>query len=133
MSILLVLQTPVTSAPIAFAICTAKVPTPPEAPMISTFSPAWTRPWSRTACRAVDPETGTAAACSNERFVGFGASLAGRTAAYSAKVLVPIPYTSSPGAKPVTSAPRASTVPARFRPGLANFGRRKPNPASRMG
>ena len=45
--------------------------------MISTFSPAWTRPWSRTACRAVPPETGTAAACSKERFAGFGASLAG--------------------------------------------------------
>jgi hypothetical protein len=76
---------------------------------------------------------GTAAACSKERFAGFGASLSVRAAAYSAKVLVDIPKTSSPGAKPVTSAPTASTVPARFRPGLAYFGRRKPKPASRMG
>ena len=32
-----VLQTPVTSAPNALAICTANVPTPPEAPWINTF------------------------------------------------------------------------------------------------
>ena len=38
-SILAVLHTPVTSAPKALAIWTANVPTPPEAPMISTFSP----------------------------------------------------------------------------------------------
>ena len=31
---------PVTSAPNALAICTAKVPTPPEAPLINTFCPA---------------------------------------------------------------------------------------------
>ena len=35
-----VLQTAVTSAPNAFAICTAKVPTPPDAPLIRTFCPA---------------------------------------------------------------------------------------------
>ena len=35
-------QTPVTSAPRAFAICTAKVPTPPEAPLIRTFCPGCT-------------------------------------------------------------------------------------------
>jgi hypothetical protein len=29
----------VTSAPNALAICTAKVPTPPDAPLISTFCP----------------------------------------------------------------------------------------------
>jgi hypothetical protein len=41
-----------TSAPSALAIWTAKVPTPPDAPMIRTCCPAWTRPWSRTAWRA---------------------------------------------------------------------------------
>ena len=38
------LQTPVTSAPNDFAICTAKVPTPPEAPLIKTFCPGWRSP-----------------------------------------------------------------------------------------
>ena len=38
-STLLVLHTPVTSAPSALAICTANVPTPPDAPMISTLLP----------------------------------------------------------------------------------------------
>src|SRR5215210_1561343 len=70
-----VLQTPVTYAPNALAICTAKVPTPPEAPMINTSCSGVTRPWSRTACRAVKPVTGTAAACSKLRFSGFGAKL----------------------------------------------------------
>ena len=31
------LQTPVTSAPKVFAICTANVPTPPDAPLIQNF------------------------------------------------------------------------------------------------
>jgi hypothetical protein len=34
-----VLQTPVTSAPKCLASCSAAVPTPPEAPLISTLSP----------------------------------------------------------------------------------------------
>ena len=43
-STLAVLHTAVTSAPSAWASCTAKVPTPPEAPLISTFCP-------RSTCR----------------------------------------------------------------------------------
>jgi len=39
-----VLQTPVTSAPNALAICTANVPTRPDAPMTSTFCPGCTCP-----------------------------------------------------------------------------------------
>src|SRR3982750_1402976 len=57
------LATPVTSAPKLLAICTANVPTPPDAPRTSTLCPGRTRPWSRTAFRAVVAETGTAAAC----------------------------------------------------------------------
>src|SRR5215210_3756686 len=53
MSTLPVLQTPVTCAPSALAICTANVPTPPEAPMTSTLWPAWTCPLSRRACHGV--------------------------------------------------------------------------------
>ena len=40
----LVLQTPVTRAPNALAICTANVPTPPDAPLINTSCPGWTFP-----------------------------------------------------------------------------------------
>ena len=47
-STLAVLQTPVTSAPSALAICTAYVPTPPDTPMISTFCPASRRPTSQS-------------------------------------------------------------------------------------
>src|SRR5215218_980082 len=39
------LHTPVTSAPSDLASCTAKLPTPPEAPMTRTRCPCWTRPW----------------------------------------------------------------------------------------
>ena len=48
-----VLHTPVTSAPNALAICTANVPTPPDAPLTSTLCPGWTCPLSRSACNAV--------------------------------------------------------------------------------
>ena len=84
-SVLAVLHTPVTSAPKALAICTANVPAPPDAPMIRTFCPACTCAWSRTACKAVSAETGTAAACSKDRFAGLGASLLARARAYGAK------------------------------------------------
>src|SRR5918911_280710 len=60
-STFVVLATPVTSAPSAWAICTAKVPTPPDAPMISTCWPARARP-VRSACSAVSPDKGTAEA-----------------------------------------------------------------------
>ncbi len=126
------LATPVTSAPKALAICTANVPTPPDAPMTSTVCPAWTRPWSRTACSAVSAEIGTDAACSKETFDGMSASLPVATRAYCAKDASATPNTASPAAKPVTAAPTAATVPARLRPGLACLGRRSPNPAARI-
>ena len=55
----------------ALAICTANVPTPPDAPLIRTFWPGWTLPSSRRSWSAVVAETPTAAACSNVRFAGF--------------------------------------------------------------
>jgi hypothetical protein len=70
MSAFAVLHTPVTCAPNALAICTANVPTPPDAPLIRTLCPAWIRPLSRSACKAVKPATGTAAACSKVRLAG---------------------------------------------------------------
>ena len=84
MSVFVVLQTPVTSAPNAFAICTANVPTPPDAPMISTFCPGCTFALSRTACNAVTAEMGQAVARSKERFAGFRASMFASARAYSA-------------------------------------------------
>jgi hypothetical protein len=96
-------HTAVTCAPNAVASCTAKVPTPPDAPVISTVWPGWTRPWSRRPCRAVRPEMGTVAACSKVRFAGLGASLFSGARAYSAKAPLPMPNTSSPGWNLVTS------------------------------
>src|SRR5918993_738085 len=121
----LVLHTPVTSAPNALAIWTAKVPTPPDAPLISTCCPGWIRPLSRSPCRAVSPATGTAAACSNDTLAGFSTSASSGTVTYSAKVPVPAPNTSSPGSKRVTFPPTASTTPARSRPSL-DLGLRSP-------
>src|SRR3954467_10668364 len=123
-----VLHTPVTSAPNAFAIWTAKVPTPPDAPVIRTCCPVWTRPWSRTAWRAARAETGTAAAWSKDSLAGLGASLSGRARAYSANDASPMPNTASPGVKAVTLASTAATVPARLRPGLRYFGPRRRTP-----
>src|SRR5215211_6114064 len=84
-STLLVLHTPVTWAPNALANWTAKLPTPPEAPMTTTCWPGWTPPVSRSAWRAANPEIGTAAACSKLRLAGFCASWPWGTEAYSAK------------------------------------------------
>jgi len=53
--------TAVTWAPSAFAIWTAQVPTPPEAPLIKTFWPGCSPPASRSPCSAAAAH-GTAAA-----------------------------------------------------------------------
>ena len=77
------------------------------------------RPWSRTACRAVSPEMGTAAACSKVRFAGLRASLSARRGAYSAKE-------PSADAEHLVARLRSRSrrrrpprrVPARLRPGI---------------
>jgi hypothetical protein len=120
-----VLHTPVTSAPNDLASRTENVPTPPDAPLISTCCPGWTRPLSRSPWRAVSPATGTAAACSNDTLPGFSASASSGTATYSARAPVPAPNTSSPGRKRVTLPPTASTTPAESVPSLV-FGVRSP-------
>src|SRR5919205_506010 len=76
--------TPVTSAPSAWASCTANVPTPPDAPMISTCWPARAR-LVRNACSAVSPDTGTVATCSKDSSVGLSTSLSVLAAAWSAE------------------------------------------------
>ena len=120
------LLTPVTSAPNAFAIWTAKLPTPPDAPMTSTFWPAATRPWSRTACSAVVAEIDRAAAWTAVRPAGRGATFFAFATAYSAKVPSPTPNTSSPGRTAVTPSPTASTRPANSRPRTGLLGVRSP-------
>ena len=80
-----VLVTPVTSAPNALAICTANVPTPPDAPLMRTFCPGWTLPSSRRSWSAVVADTPTAAACSNVRLAGFLMNWSSLARAYSAK------------------------------------------------
>ncbi len=82
------LQTPVTSAPSDFAIWTAKVPTPPEAPLIKTFWPGCNFPVSRKPCNAVTPAICTAPACSKVMLAGFGARPRSVTQMYSAKAPV---------------------------------------------
>src|SRR3990172_12596209 len=69
------LHTPVTSAPRDLASCTAKVPTPPDAPLIRIFCPAWICPKSRRPCKAVHPTIGVAAAASKDTLAGFSTTL----------------------------------------------------------
>ena len=67
----------------------------------------------------------TAAACSNVRFSGLGASLSSRAHTYSRGTL-PIPNTSSPGWNLLTFLPSASTTPATSEPMTGFFGPWKP-------
>ena len=128
-SSLLVLHTAVTCAPNALAICTANVPTPPAAPITSTPWPGCTSATSRSACSAVMPDTGVAAACSKVSRAGFATSLSARASASSAKEPSATPRTSSPGAMPCTERPTASTVPATSQPRMGSLGRRSPRPS----
>src|SRR6266540_3147789 len=111
----------------AMSSCTAYVPTPPEAPLIRTFWPGCTFPWSRSACSAVIAAIGTAAASSNDTFAGFGARRASRATAYSAQAPGATPSTSSPGRKSSTALPTASTRPARSVPTSLVFGFSSPD------
>ena len=127
MSRFFVLQTPVTSAPYHFAICTANVPTPPDAPMIRTFCPGRISPASRRPCRAVTPARGTPAACWKVRLAGLNARSFSGADTYSAKPPDPTkPKTSSPGRNRVTELPTASTSPATSVPRTDCFGLRSP-------
>ncbi len=125
-SSLAVLATPVTVAPSAVASCTANEPTPPDAPITSTRWPGSTRPTVVRAWSAVMPEIAETAACSKLTFSGLCASFDSLAEAYSAKVPLPMPNTSSPTAKRVTSAPTSTTRPATSMPSTGCFGRVSP-------
>jgi hypothetical protein len=92
-----VLPTPVTCAPNALASWTANHPTAPAAPSTKTFCPGWTSPWSRTLCRAANPEMGTTAASSKLSATGLAANWSSPAQAYSAKDPSHQPNTSSSG------------------------------------
>ena len=121
-----VLHTPVTSAPSAFAICTANVPTPPPAPTISTFCPGRTFALSRSAWRAVTPEIGTAAASSNERLSGLGTSFSGRVSELREGTRLGDAHHLVAGPERRTAAPTAATVPATSQPRTWTLGLRNP-------
>src|SRR5918994_5871569 len=135
----LVLETPVTSAPSALAICTANVPTPPEAPLIRTRVAGPTWPTSRIAISAVRPDMTEAAASLNESVAGLWMSWDAGATEYSAKVPARMagvaqfdPNTSSPGCRSVTFLPTASTTPATSLPRTGVRGRRSPDFSRRM-
>ena len=123
------LHTAVTSAPSQRASCTAKVPTPPEAPFTSTRLPAATFPLSRTAWSAVSAATGAAAAASKETSAGLRASFDSRATAWCAHAPAHVPNTSWPTAKLDTDAPTAITRPATSVPANGLRGVRSPLPS----
>jgi hypothetical protein len=137
-SAFLALHTPVTVAPSALAIWTAKVPSPPEAPLMSTRVPSRTRATSRMACSAVTPDMTAPPASSKDKRLGFFASCCAGTTVCSQKVpcaprsKAPVqtePNTSSPGARSVTPAPTDWTTPATSDPRTAEAGPRSPETA----
>src|SRR5918996_617298 len=134
-----VLHTPVTSAPRALAICTASVPTPPDAPLMRTVVPGLTWPTSRMAIMAVRPDMTDAAASLNESVAGFSMSRDAGATVNSANVpwgAVAVshtdPNTSSPGWRSVTFLPTASTTPATSVPRTGVEGCRSPDLSRRM-
>src|SRR5262245_42582354 len=107
------------------AICTATVPTPPEAPFMSTEVPRPARATSRRACSAVSPTSATAAASTSATPAGIRATSVARGATSSASV--PRPYRNSDSAPNTASPARmspwgASTTPAKSTPHC--FGKR---------
>ena len=121
------LHTPVTSAPNALAICTAKVPTPPDAPMTSTRWPGCTRAVVADGLQggeAGDRDGGGLLEGEVRRLgrelVRAGAGVLGEGALADAEHLVARPRTV------VTSAPTASTRPASSRPRTAVLRRAQP-------
>jgi len=128
-----VLHNPVTTAPNDLAIWTAKVPTPPDAPIIKTFCPGLTFPLSRIPWKAVSAAVGTEAASSNVMLDGFCINPFSGTHISSAKALqLPIPNTSSPIWNCLTLLPTTSTRPEKSSPSILCFGFRSPPVVKRI-
>src|ERR671910_292756 len=124
------LHTPVTSAPVCLASCPAMAPTAPEAPLISTFSPAARLPRSKK-WRAVEPPKHSATASWALSVSGIVAMApCSATVTYSAwqpRSRSREAMTLSPGWKRVTPVPTASTLPATSKPKTGCFGLVRPN------
>ena len=128
-STLAIPHTASTRAPACRASWTAKLPTPPEAPTTSTRSPGRTPPTSCTACIAVTPDSGTAAASSKLPPRGLADQpVDRRDGELGVGAGGDVPTTSSPTAKPrdALARPRPRHRRARARAPAA-FGRRTPN------
>ncbi len=125
-------QTPVTSAPIHFAIWTANGPMLPDAPPIRTFAPGCTvRPFrSRRPCNARIAECGSVEAVSKLMPSGIGRKAFSGADTDSANEPCPAEKrsakTRSPTRNRVTFTPTASMVPATSEPSLVFRGRRTP-------
>ena len=75
---------PITRAPTSLASWTAIDPTPPAAPWTKTVWPVVSPAWTNSACHAVSPEIGSAAAKVWSMSAASGARLRASTAVYSA-------------------------------------------------
>src|SRR6516165_12688540 len=108
---------PQTSAPEAAASCTARCPTPPEAPSTSTLRPSKSPPWRR-ACSAVRPATGRVAAWASVTPSGNGATewLGARTRSAQAPD-GSMPTIRVPIGGPLPLAALSSTTPTKSQPG----------------
>ena len=109
-----------TSAPCALAICTANVPTPPEAPLTRTFCPGWSPPVVAQPWSTVSAATGTAAASSTSGSPA-SARLPSGTQTYSAndpRRLVP-PRRRHPAWRSVRPCRPFPRVPAKSAAGAA--------------
>src|SRR5947208_5368310 len=103
-----------TAAPACRASWTAMCPTPPEAPVTSTRSLRASRPCTNSACQAVSPPIGRAAASTWLSRKGFGASTSAGTTAYSAAT-----PSRSKGVSAYTSSPLPTTTPESSYDGIA--------------
>jgi hypothetical protein len=102
---------------------------------MSTFCPAFTAPASRTAVRAVCPETGRAAAFVNEMLLGLIArDVSGNSANPPRREVNTIsPKTASPTLSVLTLLPIATTLPATSVPAIeSGGGARRPPSAIRI-
>ncbi|MNV65982.1 hypothetical protein D3C71_1587070 [compost metagenome] len=113
---LAVLVAVATKAPRCLASWIATVPTPPEPAWMKTFWPGFRRAVSTNACHAVSATSGSEAASTMLRLLGFRATEVALTAMNSANVPMRSSsgraYTSSPGLNWLTPTPTRSTVPA---------------------
>ncbi len=121
-----------TLAPISFASCSVATPTPDEAAVTSTVSPARNWPLTKSASWTTTKTIGTAAASSHDSRSGAGIASRTSISAYSANPPLHRPMTRSPGLKPVTPSPVSTTSPAASPPPGRSAGAGLPGSARRM-